>query len=214
MAQNPQNLDAFDAVVVGSGAGGGTAVQVLIAKGMRVALLEAGPMLDVKTEFKEHKWPYDYDHRGAEEGGACLLRKRQVLRLLFHDQWWVAAGRRAVYRRGRQPVSMVPVANPGWRTNHYGRMSFRFAEYDFKPYDKDGLGFNWPISYQDIAPYYDKAEEFIGVCGTQENVASCPDGKFHTAPPPKVHEMLVKKSCDKLGIICIANRRAVITKAF
>src|SRR4051794_13078772 len=91
-------------------------------------------------------------------------------------------------------------------------MSFRFAEDDFKPYDKDGLGFNWPITYQDLAPYYDKAEDFIGVCGTQENVASCPDGKFHTAPPPKVHEMLVKKSCDKLGIICIANRRAIITK--
>jgi len=100
----------------------------------------------------------------------------------------------------------------GGRTNHYGRMSFRFAEYDFTPYDRDGLGTNWPITYQDIAPYYDKAEDFIGVCGTTENVASCPDGKFHQAPPPKVHELLIKKSCDKLGIICIANRRAVITK--
>ena len=96
---------------------------------------------------------------------------------------------------------------------HYVGMSFRFAEYDFKPYDKDGLGFNWPITYQDLALYYYKAEAFICVCGTQENVASCPDGKFHTAPPPKVHETLVKKACDKLGIICIANRRAVITKA-
>jgi len=212
MAQNPRNLETFDAVVVGSGAGGGTAVQVLIAKGMRVALLEAGPMLDVKTEFKEHKWPYNYDHRGAEEGGAAYFGKGKSFGFFSTTSGgWQLEGEPYTVGEGSQ-FQWFRSRILGGRTNHYGRMSFRFAEYDFKPYDKDGLGFNWPISYQDIAPYYDKAEEFIGVCGTQENVASCPDGKFHSAPPPKVHEMLVKKSCDKLGIICIANRRAVITK--
>ena len=75
MPQNPRSQDVYDVVVVGSGAGGGTAVQVLTEKGLNVCLLEAGPMLDVNKEFKEHQWPYDYDHRGAEEGGAAYFGK-------------------------------------------------------------------------------------------------------------------------------------------
>ncbi len=212
MAQIQRSQDSYDVVVVGSGAGGGTAVQVLIQKGLKVALLEAGPMLNPATEFKEHKWPYDYEHRGAEEGGKSYFGKGKPFGFFATTSGgWQLEGEPYSVGEGSQ-FQWFRSRILGGRTNHYGRMSFRFAEYDFHPYDRDGLGFNWPISYQDIAPYYDKAEEFIGVCGTAENVASCPDGKFHTAPPPKVHELLIKKSCDKLGIICIANRRAVITK--
>jgi choline dehydrogenase-like flavoprotein len=204
--------DVFDVVVVGSGAGGGSAVQVLTEKGMRVALLEAGPMLDVEAEFKEHKWPYEYDHRGAEEGGAYYFGKGKPFGFFATTSGgWQLEGEPYTVGEGSQ-FQWFRSRILGGRTNHYGRMSFRFAAYDFKPYDKDGLGFNWPIRYEDIAPYYDKAEEFIGVSGTVENVPSCPDGKFHPAPPPKVHELLIKKACDKLGILCIANRRAVITK--
>ena len=213
MAQNQNTQEVYDAVVVGSGAGGGTAVQVLTQKGLRVALLEAGPMLDVATEFKEHKMPYDYDHRGAEEGGAEYFGKGKPFGFFATTSGgWELDGEPYTVGEGSQ-FQWFRSRILGGRTNHYGRMSFRFAEYDFKPYQRDGLGFDWPIGYQDIAPYYDKSEEFIGVCGSADNVASCPDGKFHTPPPPKVHELMIKKSCDQLGIICIANRRAVITKS-
>ena len=100
----------------------------------------------------------------------------------------------------------------GGRTNHYGRMSFRFADYDFKPRERDGHGWNWPISYDDIAPYYDKAEEFIGIVGSQEGIRSAPDGVFHEPPPPKAHELLIQRASHKMGIPCIPNRRAVITR--
>ena len=213
MAQNQNSPEVYDAVVVGSGAGGGTAVQVLTQKGLRVALLEAGPMLDVATEFKEHKMPYDYDHRGADAGGASYFGKGKPFGFFATTSGgWQLDGEPYTVGEGSQ-FQWFRSRIIGGRTNHYGRMSFRFAEYDFKPYQRDGLGFDWPISYQDLAPYYDKSEEFIGVCGSADNVPSCPDGKFHTPPPPKVHEMMIKKSCDKLGIICIANRRAVITKS-
>ena len=55
----------------------------------------------------------------------------------------------------------------GGRTNHYGRISLRYADYDLKPYSRDGIGTDWPITYDEIAPYYDKAEKFIGVTGSQ-----------------------------------------------
>ncbi len=66
----------------------------------------------------------------------------------------------------------------GGRTNHYGRISLRMGPYDFKPYSRDGKGFDWPITYDDLAPYYDKAEELIGVFGTHEGLENTPDGKF------------------------------------
>ena len=94
-------------------------------------------------------------------------------------RWWAA---------GRCPASPTP-PRPGsefmWyrarmlggRTNHYGRISLRMGPYDFKPYSRDGKGFDWPITYDDLAPYYDKAEELIGVFGTQEGLENTPDGQ-------------------------------------
>jgi len=212
MAQIARSSGVVDVVVVGSGAGGGTAAHVLTAKGINVVLLEAGPNLVPAQEFKDHKMPSDYAHRGAEDGGALYFGKGKPFGFMSTTSGgWELEGEPYTVGEGSQ-FSWFRSRIVGGRTNHYGRMSFRFSDYDFKPYSKDGLGFDWPISYEDIAPYYDRAEEFIGVAGSVEGIRSAPDGKFHTPPPAKVHELLIRKSCDKLGIPCIPNRRAVITK--
>jgi len=212
MAQIRTSPEIHDVIIVGSGAGGGTATHVLTQKGIKVALLEAGPMLDIAKEYKEHKMPSDYDHRGAEPGGAMYFGKGKPFGFFATTSGgWQLEGEPYTVAEGSQ-FQWFRSRIVGGRTNHYGRMSFRFADYDFKPYSRDGLGQDWPISYEDIAPYYDKAEEFIGVVGSREGIRSAPDGKFHDPPPPKVHELLIKKSCDKLGIPCIPNRRAVITR--
>ena len=100
----------------------------------------------------------------------------------------------------------------GGRTNHWGRISLRFGPDDFKAKSKDGLGDDWPISYDDIAPYYDKVDELIGVYGSREGLRNHPDGNFLPAPVPRCREHLVKKASDRLNITCIPARLSILTK--
>lgn len=202
----------YDVVVIGSGAGGGTTVKVLTDLGVSVALIEAGPMLNPAKDFKEHMWPSQLKERGAGEGGATYFGKGPAFGpFLAPNGYWDIEG---------EPYTVAPGNDFRWfrsrilggRTNHYGRISLRFADYDFAPYSRDGLGTDWPVTYDEISPYYDKAEAFIGVTGTKEGIRSAPDGIFQTPPPPRVHEVLLKKSCDKLKIPCIPTRLAIITK--
>jgi choline dehydrogenase-like flavoprotein len=71
----------------------------------------------------------------------------------------------------------------GGRTNHWGRIALRNVPYDFKPYSRDGLGFDWPIGYDDVAPYYDKVEMLVGNEGLG-NTPDSPEGVL--LPPPKM----------------------------
>jgi choline dehydrogenase-like flavoprotein len=213
MPQVIRSAKPADVVVIGSGAGGGTVTKVLADMGVKVTLLEAGPMLNPAKDFKEHMWPYQVPHRGAGDDGRYYFGKGYPFGyFLAPNGYWDIPG---------EPYSSAPGSEFRWfrsrilggRTNHYGRITLRFADYDFKPYSRDGLGTDWPISYEDIAPYYDKAEAFIGVTGSKENIRSAPDGIFQPCPPPRVHEQMMQKSCKSLGIPCIPSRLSIITKA-
>lgn len=88
----------------------------------------------------------------------------------------------------------------GGRTNHWGRIALRNGPYDFKPYSRDGLGFDWPISYEDVAPYYDKVEMLIGVYGTNEgmeNTPNSPEGVLQPAPKLRAGEQYAQKHGKK-----------------
>ena len=214
MASVQPRTEVHDVVVIGSGAGGATVAHVLTGLGIRVTLLEAGPMLDPLAEFKQFRWPYDYDHRGAEEGGRRYFGGGKPFGFFTTTSGgWELDG---------EPYTVADDTGDFWwfrsrivggRTNHYGRISLRFSDYDFNPRDRDGLGWNWPIDYADLAPYYDKAETFIGVVGSPEGIRSAPDGIFHEPPPPKAHELLIQRASRRMGIPCIPNRRAVITRS-
>lgn len=211
MAQVRRSAPVYDVVVIGSGAGGGTVVQVLTKLGVNVALLEAGGMLNPAKDFKEHMWPHQVPHRGAGPAAESYFGRKDFGFFSAVNGWWEIEG---------EPYTTAPGSSFRWfrsrilggRTNHYGRISLRFADYDFKPYSRDGLGTDWPISYEDLAPYYDKVEEFIGVFGSKEGIRSAPDGIFHTPPPPRAHEVLIQKACAKLNIPCISSRLSVITR--
>jgi choline dehydrogenase-like flavoprotein len=209
MAQVIRSPKMYDVCIVGSGAGGGTAAKVLTEGGLNVALLEAGPPVNPEKDFKMFMWPYELPHRGVGVGGR---QAQDFGEFLAPNGSWDIEG---------EPYTSAPGANFKWfrsrivggRTNHWGRIALRFAPIDFKSKTRDGLGDDWPITYEDLAPYYDKVESYIGVFGTKENVSSAPDGVFLPPPKPRCSDLVVKRACDKLGITCIPSRLAILTRS-
>src|SRR5437868_4971842 len=209
MLQITRSPQVFDVVVIGSGAGGGTAVKVLTDKGLNVALLEAGPMLTPSKDFKEHVLPYQVDHRGAGAHAELYFGRQQWGYFNAPNGYWELPSEPYTVAEGSQ-WRWFRSRILGGRTNHYGRISLRFSDYDFKP--TDGLGDEWPLTYDEIAPYYDKAEGFIGVTGTREGLRTAPDGNFLPPIAPRAHEVVIQRASKKLGIPCIPSRMAMLTK--
>jgi choline dehydrogenase-like flavoprotein len=184
------------------------AAKMLTEGGLTVALLEAGGPVNPGKDFKMFLWPYDLTHRGVGVGGKAT---DDFGEFLAPNGSWKIEG---------EPYTSAIGSNFQWfrsrivggRTNHWGRIALRFAPVDFKSKTRDGIGEDWPISYEDIAPYYDKVESYIGVFGSMENIPSAPDGVFLPPPKPRCSELLIKRGCDKLNIPCIPARLAILTK--
>lgn len=202
--QIKRSAEVYDVCIVGSGAGGGMAAKVLAESGAKVVMLEAGPWFD-STEGDMLKWNYEVENRGASsqkkpfgEFNACIGGWE-----LDGEPYTNAAGSNFDWFRARML---------GGRTNHWGRISLRFGPDDFKAASKDGLGHDWPISYDDIKPYYDRIDREIGLFGSVEGMYNEPDGIFQPAPQPHCHEQFVKTGCDRLGVPVIASRVSVLTQ--
>jgi choline dehydrogenase-like flavoprotein len=171
---------SFDVVIVGSGASGGWAAKRLTEAGLRVAVLEAGRQL-TDADYKEHVPVFGLPYRARTKHP--LERERPVQAGSYAVREWNAAW---YVNDFEEPY--VDESNPhflwvrprivGGRTNIWGRACLRFSDIDFKAHSHDGAGVDWPISYKDIAPYYDLVEEYVGVSAMLEGNDVLPDGKF------------------------------------
>jgi choline dehydrogenase-like flavoprotein len=205
MTQSAAGHDPYDVIIVGSGAGGGMAAYNLTKAGARCLMLEAGGWYDTAKDSKWLEWSYDAAHRGAINNAHSSGGFEAVV------GGWQVNG---------EPYTCAPGSNWKWfrsrmlggRTNAWGRISLRNGPYDFKPRSRDGKGFDWPITYDELAPYYDKTEELIGVFGSVEGIENLPDGKFLPPPKPRCYELLVQKACRDLRIPCIPSRLAILTQ--
>jgi choline dehydrogenase-like flavoprotein len=210
MFQIRRSPKIYDVCIVGSGAAGGMAAKVLTEAGLEVAMLEAGPLLNPARDYTEHLWPYDLPHRGVGIGGTGYnssgsheLDVAHITQDIQGEPYSNGPGSAFRWTRARLL---------GGRTNHWNCVSLRFSEHDLRTWSLSGYGEDWPIGYQDLAPYYDKVESLIGVYGTREGISSAPDGIFLPPPAPRCSDLLVRKGCEKLHIPCIAGRAAIVTR--
>jgi choline dehydrogenase-like flavoprotein len=209
----PSQLKArYDVIIVGSGAGGGQAAYTLTLEGVKVLMLEAGRNYVPETETPMFETADQAPLRGASTPDKPFGFYDATI-----DGGWTVPGEPYTNASpdAAREFKWWRARMLGGRTNHWGRYSFRNGPYDFKPRSRDGLGFDWPLGYEDLAPYYDKVEMLIGVYGSTEGLENTPDspaGVLLPAPKPRVSDLLVKKHAGKFGIPVVAAHRAVLTK--
>ncbi len=205
----------FDVLVIGSGASGGWAAKRLAEAGIKVALVDAGRP-HRPDEFKEHQQPFDLKYRNLATELIRRTRPRQkdCYACTEYTYDWFANDL-------EEPYTTTPGTGFSWqgrmritggRTNVWGRQSYRLSEQDMKGKSFDGSGEDWPLSYNDLAPYYDLVEQYVGISGEAEGVPELPDGKFLPAMPMSCAEMQFRTRVKaKLGRTMTIGRSANLT---
>ncbi len=214
---------SYDAIVVGSGAAGGMAAWALAKRGVKVLMVEAGRNYEPVKETPMFQSFADAPLRGASYpekpngfydatiGGWTVEGEPYRVQNKDSGAWQDGAVDNRV--KTQQNFMWWRARMLGGRTNHWGRVSLRMGPLDFKPRTADGLGFDWPIGYDDVAPWYDRVDQLIGVYGSKENLFNNPDSDFFQPPPPaRVYERLLQSGGKKLGLSIIPARMAILTK--
>jgi choline dehydrogenase-like flavoprotein len=197
----------YDAIVVGSGACGGWAAMELTKAGMKVLMLEAGAHVDPARDF-QHQFLYQLDYRGLGKPG--LLRRYQGTErnyriFIDNEENPYTTSPETVYRWGRSRCL-------GGRTLHWARATDRMADYEFKAASRDGYGMDWPLSYADLLPHYDRVERFIGVSAASEGLPQFPDGVFLPPMPLNCAEAIFTAAASRLRWPSTHRRLAQLTR--
>jgi choline dehydrogenase-like flavoprotein len=190
----------YDVCVVGSGAAGGVIAKELCEAGAKVILLEAGK--EVKpSEYRSHCWPYELPFRG-------LRGERQA-------PFYPSDLRDTIRYDNSDDVVADRIRVLGGRTLHWNAVVLRYSRSDFRERSLHGIEEDWPLTYDDLEPYYDRVEQMIGVCGQDDGLEVVPSGKHYLPPLPfRCSERILKRTCDQLKIRVIAVRKAVLTRPY
>lgn len=173
----------YDVVVVGSGPSGGTLAAHLAHYGVDVALVEGGPKINTRTDFNTHAMPFHFANRHIP-----------------------------TMKPGKQGFDSERSRGIGGKSLTWNAVAWRFSERDFQGRSHDGAGADWPLHYRDMAPYYDRIEREIGVCGNLDGLEDLPDGHFLPPVPMKCSDLIVKRGAEKLGVKVIHVRKSTLSK--
>ncbi|MEZ5850534.1 MAG: GMC family oxidoreductase [Hyphomicrobiaceae bacterium] len=232
---DPATVDltrTYDAIVVGSGAAGGMAAHVLTSRGLQVLLLEAGRHVDTTQSLKSMEWPYEHprhgnlppEYRVLDEGDYEKFQPPYARHFGRYTNVvnWQQLGEGPDYTKDlfvnekEHPYtgtkfSWVRSRALGGKTNVWGRLALRMSEYDFKAASRDGYGDDWPISYDDVAPYYDKVDLYLGISGIKENLPWLPDSIYQRPMRLNEPEMHIRSRLEASGRVLTPFRLGVTT---
>lgn len=200
----------YDVIIIGTGAGGGMAIKTLCDAGLKVCALNAGRRLEPKKDFRNHRQPWDMKYRGfgdpktrAESYG--YMDNEYVEGVWEHSvAYTTAPGTKWLWPR---------CFAVGGKTNFWGRSSARFGDIDFQAASRDGYDVDWPITYDEIAPYYSRVEKMIGVASTVQNRPSNPDGVYLPPMNFRCVDHILQSGANKIGVPYLPDRIAQLTKA-
>ena len=208
------------------------AAHVLTSHGLQVLLLEAGKKLDINKELNSMQWPYDHPRRGdLPPGHHALTQNEYTIRqppyapadstftkvYSYVESWSYADySKNIVVDEKEHPYSGTPYAWVrarclGGKTNIWGRLALRLSDYDFKAKSRDGFGEDWPISYKDIEPYYDRVDRYLGISGVKENLPHLPDSLFQRPTRLAPAEVTLRNSLKKMNRTLTPYRAGVTT---
>ncbi len=173
----------YDVVVVGSGAAGGTLAAHLAREGADVAVVEGGPRVNTRTDFNTHAMPFHFPDR-----------------------------RIPTMKPGKPGFDTERSRGIGGKTLLWNAVSLRFSQRDFKGRARDGAGVDWPLDYAELAPYYDRIEREVGVCGNRDHLEDLPDGVFLPPVAMKCSDRIVARGAARLGIRVIHVRKSTLSR--
>lgn len=196
----PNQTIIYDVCVVGSGAAGGFVAKELCEGGAKVVMLEGGKQVR-HSDLISHKWPYQLPF-------ANLRGEKQAY-------FYQGDVRRSIRYESDPRVGVDRARVLGGRTMHWNAVTLRYAAQDFREWSLSGVEEDWPLSYEELAPYYERVEQIIGVCGTDDALEILPGGKHYLPPLPwRCSEHILKRATDALNIPLIPVRKAVLTKPY
>lgn len=211
-------MQTYDAAIVGSGASGGWVAKQLTEAGLRVVVLEAGRKLDPAVDYTEHKRPFDMPLRGRRLGPRETQEVQPVQTECYQcDEYthhlFIKDSEHPYTTPADRPFTWIRGRHVGGKSIMWARQTYRLSDYDLKAASRDGFGPDWPISYADLAPYYDRVERFVGVSGQAEGLPQLPDGQFLPPMHLTCGEQLLRKAVkEKFGRTLTIGRVAILTR--
>lgn len=188
----------FDAIVVGSGISGGWAAKELTEKGLKVIMLERGRNVEhIKDYITANKEPWEFKHRGVRtremiEDYPVLRRDYALNEEIKH---FFVEDKDCPYTEIK-PFDWFRGYQVGGRSLTWGRQSYRLNKWDFEANAREGIAVDWPIRYDDLAPWYSYVEKFAGIQGSKEGLEVLPDGEFQKPMEMNCVEKHVKKRLE------------------
>ena len=187
----------YDAIVIGSGISGGWAAKELTEKGLKVLMLERGRNIEhIKDYVNANKETWEFAHRG--ERTTQMVKDYPVLKRdypLNEETLGMWANEKDNPYTEVKRFDWYRGYHVGGRSLLWGRQSYRHSQMDFEANAKEGIAVDWPIRYNEMAPWYSYVEKFAGIQGSKEGLDVLPDGEFM---PPMEMNVVEKDVAAKL----------------